>query len=136
MISDSEPIMPSISTKRPRVDETIFKKLPRSSTNDNFKSKNTESDDSDLELDNTIDKLNSTHLSSDNALSEHEIDPIDVEFDLLKKSEVYQKKFKIKKQEYPFILKLKDFTDSNGLRYYSDKIKNIEVNNINDFVIV
>ena len=88
--------MQTLSTKRPRMDERSFKKLPRSSTKDNFKSKNDESNDSDSELNKTMDKLDSTHLNSDDGVSDHEIDQIDVEFDQLKKSEVYKKVFKIK----------------------------------------
>ena len=103
------------------MDDTICNKLPRSSTNENFTSKNVESSDSDLELNATINKLNTTHLSStENIFSEHEIE--NDEFDELKRPEVYKKAFKIKKPDHE--LKLKDFTDGNGLRYYSDKIKN------------
>ena len=78
--------MPSTSTKRTRVAETTYKKLPKSSTNDNLKLKSLinlklikffESSDSDLndhdfELNTTLDQLNRTHLSSLDYVSEHE----------------------------------------------------------------
>ena len=83
VISGADTIATSVSTKRPRVDEISCNKLPRSSTNENFKSKNVESSESDLELNATINKLNSTHLSStENIFSEHEIE--NDEFDKLK----------------------------------------------------
>ena len=56
------------------MDERSFKKLPRSSTKDNFKSKNDESNDSDSELNKTKDKLDSTYLSSDDGVSDNKID--------------------------------------------------------------
>ena len=120
--------MPSTSTKRTRVAETTYKKLPKSSTKDNLMLKSTifESSDSDLndpdfELNTTLDQLNRTHLSSLDDVSEHEIDHIEKK----RKPVTFQKTFNIKKPEYP--LKFKDFTDANGLRYYSDKINKIEV---------
>ena len=119
------------------MDETTFKKLSKSSTNDNLKSKSTiiESsdsnlDDSDVELNATIDKLNRTYLNSSDDVSEHEIDDVEKR----RKPMTYQRIFKIKKPEYP--VKLKESNDGNGLRYYSDKINNIEVIEMNDFNFV
>ena len=129
--------MPSTSTKRTRVADTTFKKLPKSSTKDNLMLKSTifESSDSDLndpdfELNTTLDQLNRTHLSSLDDVSEHEIDDVEKR----RKPMTYQRIFKIKKPEYP--VKLKESNDGNGLRYYSDKINNIEVIEMNDFNFV
>ena len=130
IILDADSILPSVSTKRTREDETTFKKLAKSNTKDNLKLKTTivesgESDleDSESELNATTDKLNRTHLDSGDDVSEHEIETIE------KKRKPVTKTFKITKPEYPY--KLNDYTDANGFRYYADKISNIEVIVIN-----
>ena len=124
--------MPSVSTKRAREHATAVKaneKLPRSSTNENFKSKHVECsdsnlEDSDYELNATTDKLDRTHLDtcdSSGGVSDHEIE----DFKKKRKPMTYQKTFKIIKPDYPWTLK--DSNDENGLRFYSDKSNNIEV---------
>ena len=76
--------MPCVSTKRTREDEATFRKLAKSSTNDNLKFKTTtvessESnlDDSESQLNATTDILNRTHLDSGDDVSEHEIETIE-----------------------------------------------------------
>ena len=129
---DAETILPSTSSKR-----TEWMRQLLSSTNDNLRSKSTiiESsdsnlDDSDSDLNVTIDQLNRTNLDSNDDVSEHDIDHIEKK----RKPMTYKKTFNIKKPEYP--LKLKDYTDANGLRYYSDKINKIEVILMNNFIFV
>ena len=124
--------MPSVSTKRAREYATSFEaneKLPRSSTNENFKSKHVDCsdsnlEDSDTELNATTDKLNRTHLDtcdSSGSVSDHEME----DFEKKRKPMTYRKTFKIIKPDYPW--KLKNYNDENGLRFYSDKLNKIEV---------
>ena len=80
-----------------------------------------ELNDSDFDLNTTLDKLDRTNLSSSDDMSVHEIDTIEKK----RKPVTYQKKFKIKKPDYPSILK--EYIDSNGVRYYKDKANHIEV---------
>ena len=61
------------------MDDTSFKKLPKSSTKDNLKLKTTiveisdsELNDSDFDLNTTLDKLDRTNLSSSDDMSVHE----------------------------------------------------------------